>query len=39
VDEETLLNSPFAADNIMAILARHRDRRETIQRIWNESLN
>jgi hypothetical protein len=33
VDEEVLLSSPFDADNIMAILARHRDRRETIRRI------
>jgi predicted transposase YdaD len=33
VEEEDLLNSPFAADNILAILTRHRDRRETIRRI------
>ncbi len=33
LDEETLLNSPFDADNIMAILAAHRDRRESIRRI------
>jgi predicted transposase/invertase (TIGR01784 family) len=33
VAEETLLDSPFAADNILAILTRHRDRRETIRRI------
>jgi len=32
-DEEMLLNSPFAGDNIMAILAIHKDRRETIRRI------
>ena len=31
--EEELLASPFDADNILAILARHRDRRETIRRI------
>ncbi len=33
LDEESLLNSPFATDNIMAILARHSNRRQTIQRI------
>jgi predicted transposase YdaD len=33
IEEETLLDSPFPADNIMAILARHRDGRETIRRI------
>jgi len=33
LDEEILLKSPFAADNIMAILTRHKDRRETIRRI------
>jgi predicted transposase YdaD len=33
VEEEDLLKSPFAADSIMAILTRHRDRRETIRRI------
>jgi predicted transposase YdaD len=33
IDEETLLNSPFDADSILAILTRHRDRRETIRRI------
>ena len=33
VDEESLLASPFDSDNIMAILTRHRDRRQTIQRI------
>jgi predicted transposase YdaD len=32
-DEEMLLNSPFAGDNIMAILTHHKDRRETIRRI------
>jgi predicted transposase YdaD len=32
-DEETLLNSPFAADNVLAILTRHQNRRETIRRI------
>ncbi len=32
-DEEMLLSSPFAGDNIVAILARHKDRRETIRRI------
>lgn len=33
LDEETLLNSPFDSDSILAILSRHRDRRETIRRI------
>jgi hypothetical protein len=33
LDEEALLASPFDGDNIMAILTRHRDRRETIRRI------
>ena len=33
LDAETLLASPFAADSIIAILARHRDRREAIRRI------
>jgi predicted transposase YdaD len=33
VDEEVLLSSPFDADHILAILTRHRDRRETIRRI------
>jgi predicted transposase YdaD len=33
LDEESLLTSPFASDSIMAILTRHRDRRQTIQRI------
>jgi predicted transposase YdaD len=33
LDEEALLASPFDADHIIAILARHRDRRETIRRI------
>ena len=33
LDEEMLLNSPLAGDNIIAILARHKDRRETIRRI------
>jgi hypothetical protein len=33
LDEETLLNSPFASDNILAILTLHKDRRETIRRI------
>jgi predicted transposase YdaD len=33
LDGETLLSSPFANDNIIAILARHRDNRETIRRI------
>ncbi len=33
VDTESLLNSPFAADNILAILTRNSDRRETIRRI------
>jgi predicted transposase YdaD len=32
-DEEILLNSPFEADNILAILMRHKNRRETIRRI------
>ncbi len=33
LDAEALLDSPFNADNILAILAGHRDRRETIRRI------
>jgi hypothetical protein len=33
LDEETPLNSPFASDNILAILTLHKDRRETIRRI------
>ena len=33
LDEESLLNSPFDTDNILAILTHHRDRRETIRRI------
>ena len=33
LDEEMLLNSPFAGDNVLAILTRHKDRRETIRRI------
>ncbi len=33
LDEETLLQSPFDADNILAILTMHKDRRETIRRI------
>jgi hypothetical protein len=33
LDEEALLESPFASDLIIAILLRHRDRRETIRRI------
>src|ERR1700685_515285 len=33
LDEESLLNSPFATDSIVAILSRHRNRRETIRRI------
>lgn len=33
LNEEDLLASPFDADNILAILARHRDQRETIRRI------
>jgi predicted transposase YdaD len=33
LDEETLLESPFAADNIIAILTHHRDRREAVRRI------
>ncbi len=33
LDCEMLLNSPFAADNILAILTRYKDRRETIRRI------
>jgi len=33
IDEETLLNSPFAADNVLAILTRHKDLGETIRRI------
>jgi hypothetical protein len=33
LDEELLLNSPFDGDSIMAILTKHRDRRETIRRI------
>ena len=39
LDEETLLNSPFDGDSIVAILTRHKGRRETIRRIWRESLN
>ena len=33
LDEEVLLASPFDADNILAILTRHKDRIETIRRI------
>ena len=33
IDEESLLNSPFAGDNILAILTNNRDRRQTIRRI------
>ena len=33
LDEETLLNSPFATDSIVAILTGNRDRRKTVQRI------
>jgi predicted transposase YdaD len=33
LDEEALLASPLAGDNILAILARHKDRRDTIRRI------
>jgi predicted transposase YdaD len=33
IDEESLLNSPFASDAIMAILTNNRDRRQTIRRI------
>jgi predicted transposase YdaD len=33
LDEEMLLDSPFAADNIIAILTHHKDRGETIRRI------
>ncbi len=33
LDEESLLASPFDVNSIMAILTRHRDRRETIRRI------
>jgi hypothetical protein len=33
LDEESLLNSPFDTDSILAILACHRARRETIRRI------
>jgi hypothetical protein len=32
-DAETLVNSPFAADSVLAILALHSERRETIRRI------
>jgi len=32
-DEEALLGSLFASDSILAILTRHKDRRETIRRI------
>ncbi len=32
-DEEILLNSPFAADNLLAILTHHKNRRRTIRRI------
>jgi len=33
LDEEMLLDSPFDGDSIIAILTRHKDRRETIRRI------
>lgn len=33
LDEDFLLNSPFDSDNVLAILARHRNRRETIRQI------
>lgn len=33
LDEDWLLNSPFDADNILAILTKHKDRRDTIRRI------
>jgi hypothetical protein len=33
IDEQILLNSPFLSDNILAILARHGGRKETIRRI------
>lgn len=33
IDENWLLNSPFDADNILAILTNHKDRRDTIRRI------
>jgi len=33
LDEEALLESPFSSDVIIAILLRHKDRRETIRRI------
>jgi hypothetical protein len=33
LDEESLLNSPFSNDSILAILTHHRDRRRTIRRI------
>jgi hypothetical protein len=33
LDEESLINSPFDSDAIIAILARHRDKRATVQRI------
>jgi hypothetical protein len=32
-DEEILLNRPFAADNLLAILTHHKNRRRTIRRI------
>jgi hypothetical protein len=33
LDEEDLINSQFDSDNIVAILARHKDKRESIRRI------
>ena len=33
LDEDALLNSPFDSDSILAILTRHKNRRETIRRI------
>jgi hypothetical protein len=33
LDENDLINSPFDADNIIAILARHTNKRESIRRI------
>ncbi len=33
LDEGSLLDSPFDSDNVMAILTKHRNRRETIRRI------
>ncbi len=36
LDEEVLLDSPSATDNLLAILSRHRDRVGTIRRILSQ---